>query len=117
MLRGAFGHAIRSAVCTMGPEQPCESCSLRGPRVYTRIFETLGEGDPPPFLRGVSTAPRPYVFEPASEAKEFSPGDRLVANLVLVGQAVELQALVVMALGRVAGVGSAGNWRVNSPLC
>jgi len=24
-LRGAFGHALRRAVCAMGPQQPCET--------------------------------------------------------------------------------------------
>jgi hypothetical protein len=41
MLRGAFGHALRKAVCAMGPAQPCETCTLRGPYVYTRLFETF----------------------------------------------------------------------------
>lgn len=109
MFRGAFGHALRAAVCSMGPEQACESCSLRGPCVYTRVFETFVEGEPPPLLRGVRTAPRPLVFEPVSEGKDFSPGDRLVMDLVLVGQAAELQAHAVRALGKmaVAGLGEA----------
>jgi hypothetical protein len=64
MLRGAFGHALRRTVCTMGPAQPCGSCQLRRACVYTRIFETFVEDEPPPFLRGVDQAVRPYVFEP-----------------------------------------------------
>jgi hypothetical protein len=63
MLRGAFGHALRGAVCVMGPAQPCATCSLRGPCHYTRLFETFIEGEPPPLLKGLNTAPRPYVFE------------------------------------------------------
>ena len=35
MLRGAFGHALRRTVRTMGPRQPCVSCQLwRGLRLY-----------------------------------------------------------------------------------
>ena len=54
LLRGAFGHALRRAVCAMGPEQPCESYRLRRACIYTRIFETFVEGDlepPAPLLR------------------------------------------------------------------
>ena len=38
MLRGAFGHALRRAVCAMGPEQPCPTCSLRLACVHPRLF-------------------------------------------------------------------------------
>ncbi|MGD2115100.1 MAG: hypothetical protein PVG07_08605, partial [Acidobacteriota bacterium] len=53
MLRGAFGHALRTAVCAMGPRQPCATCSLRRECVHPRLFETLVEGEPPPFLKGL----------------------------------------------------------------
>ncbi|HEX9944261.1 MAG TPA: hypothetical protein VGG03_19800, partial [Thermoanaerobaculia bacterium] len=69
MLRGAFGHALRRSVCLMGPEQPCETCRLRRACAYTRIFETFVEDEPPPLLRGLDAAPRPYVFEPADERR------------------------------------------------
>lgn len=105
MLRGGFGHALRAAVCSMAPDQPCATCSLRPRCVYTRLFETFVEGEPPPFLRGVATSPRPYVFEPRSERQDFRPGDRLEADLILVGQATELQPYAALALARMAGAG------------
>lgn len=104
-LRGAFGHALRRSVCAMGPEQPCESCRLRRACVYTRIFETFVEAEPPPFLRGLATAPRPYVFEPATEERSFVEGDALDFDLLLFGQAVELQAYVLLAVERLAAAG------------
>jgi hypothetical protein len=104
-LRGAFGHALRKAVCAMGPAQPCETCTLRGPCVYTRLFETFVDGSPPPFLKGLATAPRPYVFEPRSDAQDFAPGDPLEADLVLLGQATELQAYALLALERMGEPG------------
>lgn len=105
MLRGAFGHALRRAVCAMGPQQPCETCSLRPVCVYTRLFETFIEGEPPPFLRGLPTSPRPYVFEPAPAEhgrRDYEPGDPLRFDLLLLGQAVDLQAYAVLALQRMA---------------
>ena len=105
LLRGAFGHALRRAVCSMGPDQPCATCSLRGPCVYTRLFETFLEGEPPPFLQGIETAPRPYVVEPRSSARELRPGEPLEADLLLLGQAVELQGYAVLALDRMAEAG------------
>jgi len=108
MLRGAFGHALRKTVCTQGPRQPCRSCPLRPTCVYTRLFETFIEGEPPPFLQGLHTSPRPYVFEPvgeASEQRDFQPGDELSFDLVLFGRAVELQAFVLVALERMAPTG------------
>jgi hypothetical protein len=105
MLRGAFGHALRRAVCAMGPEQPCPTCPLRRACVHPRLFETLIEGDPPPFLHGLPTAPRPYVFEPGGEERDFAPGDPLDFDLLLFGQAVDLQAYAVVALERMAEAG------------
>lgn len=105
MLRGAFGHALRRTVCSMGPEQPCESCRLRRGCVNTRIFETFVEGTPPPLLRGLPTSPRPYVFEPGDDRRDFAPGDPLTFGLLLIGQAAELQAYVTLAVERMATAG------------
>jgi CRISPR-associated endoribonuclease Cas6 len=105
MLRGAFGHALRKAVCAMDARQRCESCSLRGPCVYTRIFETFVDGEPPPFLSGIATSPRPYVFEPKTQARELAAGDLLETDLLLLGQASELQPFVLLVLERMGGLG------------
>ncbi len=105
LLRGAFGHALRAAVCSMGPAQECVSCRLRAACAYTRVFETLIEGPPPPFLKGLTTAPRPYVFEPRSRAESFSPGDPLEFDLVLFGQAADLSPHAILAIERMAAAG------------
>lgn len=108
MLRGAFGHALRRTVCTMGPQQPCASCRLRRACVYTRIFETFVEDEPPPFLRGIDQAVRPYVFEPRGEGGPLPAGGDLGFDLLLFGQAVDLQAYAMLALERMgrAGLGA-----------
>lgn len=102
LLRGSFGHALRSVVCAMGRDAACVSCSLRGPCVYTRIFETFVDGERPPQFGGASTSPRPYVFESLTERRDFGAGDLLETELVLMGQAVELQGFVLLALERMA---------------
>jgi hypothetical protein len=89
----------------MAPEQSCESCRLRRACVYTRIFETFIEDTPPPLLRGLPTSPRPYVFEPLEETLDFAPGDPLPFDLLLIGQAAELQAYTTLAVERMAAAG------------
>jgi hypothetical protein len=105
MLRGAFGHALRRTACTMGPKQPCASCPLRRACAYTRLFEPYIEGEPPPFLRGVDQAVRPYVFEPRSQGGRLEPGDPLHFDLLLFGQAADLQAYALLAVERMARSG------------
>ncbi|HEX4965059.1 MAG TPA: CRISPR system precrRNA processing endoribonuclease RAMP protein Cas6 [Thermoanaerobaculia bacterium] len=105
MLRGAFGHALRRMVCVMGPEQACADCSLRHACVYTRIFEPYVEGEPPPFLRGIDQAVRPYLFEPLAEGGRLAPGETLRFDLLLFGQAAELAAYAVLAVERMAQAG------------
>jgi hypothetical protein len=105
MLRGAFGHALRRMVCVMGPEQACVECGLRQACSYTRIFEPYVEGEPPPFLRGIDQAVRPYVFEPLDEGGPLAPGGTVRFDLLLFGQAAELAAYTVLAVERMARVG------------
>lgn len=105
LLRGAFGHALRRLACSTGPGQECASCRLRRACPYPRLFETFLEPDAtPPFLRGIKTAPRPYVFEPTG-GEAFAPGDLLRFDLLLFGQAVALQAYALVAVERMAEAG------------
>jgi hypothetical protein len=105
LLRGAFGHALRRSVCSMGPDQPCPDCFLRQACVYARLFEARIEGEPPPFLRGLPVPPRPYVFEPGTEQRAFAPGDALPFDLLLFGQAADLQPYALLAVERMARAG------------
>ena len=102
LLRGAFGHALRRATCSMGPGHDCRGCLLRRACLYTRFFETFVEDEPPPFLRGIPTSPRPYVFETVTEETEFEPGDPLCFDLLLFGQATALAAHALLAVERMA---------------
>src|SRR4029077_3771183 len=59
-----------------------------------------GGGEPPPFLRGIDQAVRPYVFEPRGGGERLPRGGSLEFDLLLFGQAVELQAYAALALER-----------------
>ncbi len=105
LLRGAFGHALRRAVCAMGPKEACGRCPLREGCIYTSIFEPLAGRRPPPFLAGLPSSPRPFVFEPRGSRRRFGPGEALGFDLLLFGAAVKLQGYAVLALERMARAG------------
>lgn len=105
MLRGAFGHALRKVVCMMPPEQPCESCLLRPVCYFTKIFDPFCPTQPPPFLQGLPITPRPYIFEPANEQRHLAAGDPLELDLLLFGQATDLQIYALLAIERMAVAG------------
>lgn len=107
LLRGAFGHALRRTVCVMGPQQPCPTCMLRQQCSYPRIFETLIEPDVtvPRFLRGLPTAPRPYIFDCTDERNHLDAGASLQFDLILLGQACELHAFAIFAVSQMAAHG------------
>lgn len=109
MLRGAFGQALRRLVCVMPRGQECDGCRLRGVCTYTRLFETFIEGEPPPFLRGLPTSPRPYLIEPRCDLRHLAAGEPLDFDLVLIGQAIALHTFAALAIERMAeaGLGSA----------
>ncbi|HEY6323162.1 MAG TPA: CRISPR system precrRNA processing endoribonuclease RAMP protein Cas6 [Thermoanaerobaculia bacterium] len=87
--------------------QPRGSCRLRRECAHTRLFETLIDGEAPPFLRGLPTAPRPFIFEPREGGRRLAAGEPLRFDLVLLGQAAELQAFAVLAVERMAAAGLA----------
>lgn len=109
MLRGAFGHAMRKVVCMMPPEQPCESCLLRPACYFTKIFDPFSPTPPPPFLQGLPITPRPYIFEPGSHSpnssRHLAAGDPLEFDLLLFGQATDLQIYALLAIERMAVAG------------
>jgi hypothetical protein len=93
----------------MGRSQTCPDCLLRHGCLYTRVFETLIEGETPPFLKGLPTSPRPYVFEPGTTTRDFAPGDPLDFDFLLFGQATDLRAHALLAIERMAKNGLGAN--------
>jgi len=108
-LRGAFGHALKSAVCVMRARE-CHSCQLSRGCLYTRIFETDPEGADLRHLGVTDNAPRPYVFAPGMGTPEIlQPGDTLSLTMRLFGWAVDYSSYVMYALSLLAerGLGAA----------
>lgn len=104
-LRGAFGHALKAAVCVQGRGAACAGCPVASACAYPRLFEGRVEGPPPPFSKGRRDAPRPFVFQPRCRTERFGIGDLLELDLLLLGQAVELQSFAVSALHKMAARG------------
>ena len=106
MLRGAFGQALRRIAC-MTREPACSPCPLYSTCPYTLIFET----PPPPehSLQRFSAVQNPYTIKPPPWGRRvYPPGDKLVFEMTLFGQALEKLALIVFAwqrafAGRVGG--------------
>jgi len=61
-LRGAFGHALKEAVCVMSHRR-CEGCLVASRCIYPYIFETPVPPDVSQ-LRGQKQAPHPFILTP-----------------------------------------------------
>jgi len=105
LLRGAFGHALKKTVCTMRPGQRCDDCMLRSQCAYTRIFETFITEQPPPFLKGLDTSPRPFIFEPHDCNKFYKENDTLWFDMILIGNAVDFMPYIVFSIFQMSHTG------------
>jgi len=113
-LRGAFGYALRDAVCVVRNRE-CRECLLKSGCVYSYAFET-----PPPaeseMLRKYTSVPHPFVLNPMTGEKGlYKPGMPLRFGMTLVGRAVEYMPYFVFAFMKMGkrGVGKGrGKFRV-----
>lgn len=60
-LRGAFGHALKEAVCVVG-HRDCGRCMLAERCIYPYLFETTAP--PIDLFRGQKGAPHPFILMP-----------------------------------------------------
>lgn len=93
MLRGAFGHALKQAVCVM-PHRQCHRCMLADKCSYPYLFETPAPAGVE-HLRGQDKAPHPFILATSiinrSQKTETSSSGRLVTLQSLTdGRAVRL---------------------------
>lgn len=100
MLRGAVGHALKKTVCVIPKASNCSSCLLRSQCAYTRIFESFVEKNAPPLLKGVQTAPRPFVIDAFDEQTHFHPGEAFSFTFTLFGSACEFYPYVIYGVIR-----------------
>lgn len=105
LLRGALGHALRRAVCLVGPDVPCSGCGFRHTCAYARLYEPLPSDDARGFVAGRPAAPRPYLFEALDARCDFRAGDRFAFDLLLFGEASRWQGHVFLAIEGMAGEG------------
>lgn len=88
LLRGAFGWALKKAVCT-SISRECPQCLLYRTCLYPTVF------DPPPTLAGGKdhlppSPPPPYVLTPEATSKTyFATGEGMSFTLMLFGKACE----------------------------
>lgn len=66
-LRGAFGHALKEAVCLMS-HRDCSHCLVADRCIYPYLFETPVPADLLQF-RGLQQAPHPFILSPPGVLK------------------------------------------------
>lgn len=105
--RGAFGHALRRAVCITG-KPVCDDCPVRDSCTYTEVFETRPPKDDS-FLSRYTDAPHPYLIASAPQTA-LTAGEAATIRLSLIGRGARHARVVAEALSRAAAqVGRAGD--------
>lgn len=102
-LRGAFGHALRRAVC-ITREPVCPPCALYRTCTYPAVFEPPAPLD---YTRRIlANAPGPFVVEPpAWGERQYQARETLSFHLVLIGAALKQLPLLVLAWQRALAKG------------
>jgi hypothetical protein len=105
-IRGGFGTLFRRLVC-IDLRLECAACDLRYTCPYTRVFHPFV----PPEAERLSKnqdIPRPFVIKPPLETKtHYLPGEPVVFDLVVVGEAVNYLPYFIVAF-RELGAGGFG---------
>lgn len=107
-LRGAFGHALKAAVCIVN-HRDCSRCIVADRCVYPYLFETLasennnqhGQQLPHPF---VLAPPLPAGSKPG-DYQQFKLEDELNFELTLMGRAIDYLPYIVYAVSQMAEKG------------
>jgi hypothetical protein len=86
MWRGAFGTALKRAVCVT-QQAKCEGCLLKQNCVYNTVFETPAGQEP--LLRKNTEAPHPYIIHPlATSGASYAAGELFTVQLTVLGKAL-----------------------------
>jgi len=104
-LRGAFGHALKRAVCVM-QHRDCERCLVVNRCLYPYMFETPPPEDTPP-LRSQQQMPHPFIFEPPLTLPErprqsVRRRESLNFGFTLLGRAIDALPYVIYAIETMA---------------
>jgi len=98
--RGAFGHALKKAVCIVN-HRNCERCIVRRQCAYTYLFETFNSQN--------QYVAHPYIIIPPLQSKDvYHPGEELNVHIKLIGKAIDYIPHVILAFKRMgmSGVGT-----------
>lgn len=108
LLRGIFGNALRRTVCLMHAQKQCADCFLNRQCVNTRIFETFIFDEPPRFMKGIKTAPRPFTFFCDDAQTDYPSGATFRFEMRLIGNTDMYLPYIVYAVQRMGkmGIGS-----------
>jgi CRISPR-associated endoribonuclease Cas6 len=111
-LRGAFGYALKRAVCVM-PHGDCAKCLVADRCTYPFVFETAPRTGTK--LESQQNAPHPFTLEPpvlpvleedrTRDGLRLAAGEAIHFGLTLVGRAIESLPYLVFALHGMAETG------------
>lgn len=94
--RGAFGGALRRAVCVTRQPQ-CGGCLLQHHCVYSQVFETPAGAEP--LLSKGKGAPRPYILHPlATSGQTYQAGEHLRIQFTLFGSVLEQMPYLIYSI-------------------
>ena len=105
MLRGAFGQQLKKTTCVFPQNAECKTCSLHAACAYTCLFESAIEKEPPPFLHGLDTAPRPYIFFCENYNETLQSGETFTFDFTLIGTACVFFREAILAIMQTATAG------------
>lgn len=106
-LRGAFGRALKDAVCVVA-HGICEACPVHRECAYPYVFETV-PGEQASRLRKATFVPHPYVVRAPEGDGPLAVGTTFRLGVTLIGRAVERAPAVVQALFRMGERGLTGS--------
>lgn len=97
MLRGSFGHGLRSVSCVT-KQKSCDGCPLYQGCQYPALFNPA----PPPALEPrFADMPAPYIFRVGIErGYRLQPGDTVQFEMTLFGTAIHQISTIILAWQR-----------------
>lgn len=91
-IRGAFGHALKKAVCTVR-DNDCISCILQRQCLFAKFYLDQKEGN-----EKAPSKIHPFIIEPPFEIKkEYQKGEEFLFSIILLGNSYEMLPFIIYA--------------------
>ncbi len=98
VFRAGLGAALRQIACSPGRNGQCGACLLAGECAYARLIETPVRPGDSGLTAGMADAPHPMVLRPPlSSNQHYKTGDSLVAEVILIGDAMRFTPQLICA--------------------